>query len=78
MIKKFLCLLFIFNLFIAAVAFSETIEIVCEEEWKPYVWKEGKDAKGFSPEVLDAVFNSMGVKYTITPYPWARAEKNGT
>jgi polar amino acid transport system substrate-binding protein len=54
---------------------AETLHIVCEEEWRPYVFEQDGVAKGFSPEVLEHVFDKMGVSIKITPYPWNRALK---
>lgn len=61
-----------------ATARQNTLHIGCDNDWPPYEWldKETKELKGFAPEVVTHVLETMGVDFTITPYPWKRAEKN--
>ncbi len=74
--KKGLILPF-FIVFVISIHFAhaKNLEIVCEEEWKPYIYFENGKPKGYSFEILEYVLKNMEIEYTLTPYPWKRALK---
>lgn len=54
---------------------AKTLDIVTEDAWPPYSYKDEGVVKGYATEVLSGVFKSIGTDYTVKSYPWARAEK---
>ncbi|MDM8538898.1 transporter substrate-binding domain-containing protein [Desulfobacterales bacterium HSG17] len=69
-------IIFIFITFIFSTVHAKNLEIVCEDDWRPYIYFENKVPKGYSYEILEKVFNQMGVNFSIKPYRWKRALKN--
>jgi polar amino acid transport system substrate-binding protein len=46
-------------------------------EWRPYVYMEEKQPKGFVYEIAKDVFERANVNYSFSIKPWARVYKNG-
>ena len=49
---------------------------VATDRWPPYEDLQNKKARGYSVEVVEAVFKRMKQPVDIKEYPWARAVKN--
>jgi polar amino acid transport system substrate-binding protein len=66
-----------FSLFICAQAWSEPLDVACDE-WPPYqIVDDTGNVSGFSAEVVKAVFQKMGINLnSLEVYPWKRALKN--
>lgn len=54
------------------VSAQKTIDIATDV-WIPYENISNKEAPGFSTEVVQLVFATLGEKIQITEYPWMRA-----
>ncbi len=54
---------------------AQTELTIATEQWPPYVYEAHGKIVGYSIDILDKVFAEMGVKTTMTQYPWARATK---
>ncbi len=66
-------LIFVIMLGVTGILYAEENITVVTENWKPYNYEENGVLKGTSTEIVRAVLNRVGIKYTISVYPWARA-----
>lgn len=59
-------------LLLATFAYAQELQVVTED-WSPYNYPEGKEVKGVSTEIVKAVLDRAGIKYSITIFPWSRS-----
>ncbi|PKG82771.1 hypothetical protein CXF85_12640 [Colwellia sp. 75C3] len=58
-------------------AYAEDIISLESSEWRPYVYMEKTQPKGFVYEIAKDVFERADVEYAFSIKPWARVYKNG-
>lgn len=73
--KALLSIIVVLASCVVCSAEDRRLEIVSEEEWKPYIWYTNGIPKGYSHEVLDRVFRQMGIVWELEKHPWKRALK---
>lgn len=80
MSRQFTITLFIVGMLCLGVfanAQAKMLDIVCDDHWAPYEWKDKTtgELKGFAPDVVRNVLRNMGVEFKITAHSWKKAEK---
>jgi len=79
--KLVIFLLLILNSYVgdAKVAFDpqDTIVKVNASDWRPYVYLENEKFKGYSYEILRAVFKRANMQFNLRIMSWARVYKFG-
>ncbi len=56
---------------------GERVLYIVTSPWKPYMYEEDGEYKGIDVEVMDRVFNNLGIEYKFEIFPWPRAYKMG-
>lgn len=68
--KTLACVLTLFS--IMSYSDENTWRIATDQNFPPYVYKEGKDVKGIYVDLVNAVMEKLNVPYKVNAYPWAR------
>ncbi len=53
------------------LAYAQELKVVTED-WRPYNYSEGNEVKGVSTDIVKAVLDRSGIKYSISVFPWSR------
>lgn len=60
---------------ISLYSYSTSAEVkLGTQVWPPYQVVNGSEVSGIAVDSIDCIFNKMGMKHTITPLPWVRAQ----
>ncbi|MEW6982545.1 substrate-binding periplasmic protein [Colwelliaceae bacterium 6471] len=75
--KKISLLIGVILMCIALQAFAEEPVALEISEWRPYVYMEDGQPKGFSYDIVKTLFERANIQYDFQIKPWARVYKNG-
>ncbi len=74
--NAYLIFLFIvlFIVIVVIDASSAPLNIVCDDKFPPFEYREDTKLTGFAVETVKSVLGQMGIQFVIASYPWKRAE----